>query len=425
MSDMIIKSANIINPNEEISGVHDIYIKDGKICGIDEDNTKLSSPIIIDADNCFVCPGLIDLSVRFREPGLEKDATISSESKAAVASGITTVCYMPDTQPIIDTPAQIKLVQEIFKNVDLCDVKILAGLTKNLDGERLSSMSELKHAGAIAFTNCFNPIKNSLVLRRIMEYASGLDITIFYQPQNYHLSNGGCVHEGKLSNKLGLPGIPSAAESVAVAEAISLSKLTGVKLHLCRISCAESLLLIENARSQGIEVTSDVAMHQLFFDENVINNFNSDYHVMPPFRTNEDLISLRKAISTENISAICSDHQPHNADARQVPFSSTLPGISSIEVLLPLLMELVDDGIIDIHKAIEKVSSIPSKILNIENRILKKNASADLCIFKREEWVFDTDNNLSLGQNNPFLGKKFSTKVVSTIRKGKIVYQKK
>ena len=146
---------------------------------------------------------------------------------------------------------------------------------------------------------------------------------------------------------------------------------------------------------------------------------------MPPFRTNEDLISLRKAISTENISAICSDHQPHNADARQVPFSSTLPGISSIEVLLPLLMELVDDGIIDIHKAIEKVSSNPSKILNIENRILKKNASADLCIFRREEWVFDTDNNLSLGQNNPFLGKKFSTKVVSTIRKGKIVYQKK
>ena len=155
MSDMIIKSANIINPNEEISGVHDIYIKDGKICGIDEDNTKLSSPIIIDADDCFVCPGLIDLSVRFREPGLEKDATISSESKAAVASGITTVCYMPDTQPIIDTPAQIKLVQEIFKNVDLCDVKILAGLNKNLDGQRLSSMSELKHAGAIAFTNIF------------------------------------------------------------------------------------------------------------------------------------------------------------------------------------------------------------------------------------------------------------------------------
>ena len=260
---------------------------------------------------------------------------------------------MPDTQPVIDTPAQIKLVEEIFKNVDLCQ-EGAASLTKGLEGDSLSPMMELKQAGAKGLTNCFNPIKDSLVLRRVMEYASGQDITIFYQPQNSSLANNGCVHEGKVSNKLGLPGIPSAAESVAVAEAILLSKLTNSRLHLCRISCVESLILIKNAQSSGLLVTADVAIHQLYFDENSINNFNSDFHVIPPFRSNEDLIALQKAISKDTITAICSDHQPHNADAKQAPFSDTQPGISSIELLLPLLMELVNLKILDLNTAIAK-----------------------------------------------------------------------
>jgi len=192
MNDLIIKSGNIVNPGGEISGVHDIYVKSGNIIGIDEDTKKLNSPIIIDAEDCIVCPGLIDLSVRFREPGLEKEATILSESKAAVSSGVTTVCYMPDTQPVIDTPAQIKLIEEIFKNTNLCKVKVLASLTKGLKGSSLSPMAELKQAGAIALTNCLNPIKDPLVLRRAMEYATGQDITIFYQPQNNYLANNGC-----------------------------------------------------------------------------------------------------------------------------------------------------------------------------------------------------------------------------------------
>ena len=348
MNDLIIKSGNIVNPGGEISGTHDIYIKSGNIVGIDEDITKLNSPIIIDAENCIVSPGLVDLSVRFREPGLEKEATILSESKAAVSSGVTTVCYMPDTQPVIDTPAQIKLVEEIFKNIGLCKVKVLASLTKGLKGDSLSPMVELKQAGAKGLTNCFNPIKDSLVLRRAMEYASGQDITIFYQPQNNYLANNGCVHEGKISNKLGLPGIPSAAESVAVAEAILLSKLTNSRLHLSRISCLESIVLIQNAQNSGLLVTADVAIHQLYFDENSINKFNSNFHVMPPFRSKEDLIALQQAISEETITAICSDHQPHNEDAKQAPFSDTQPGISSIELLLPLLMKLVDKDVLDL-----------------------------------------------------------------------------
>ena len=425
MSDLIIKSGNLINPGGDFSGVHDIYIKDGNVIGIDEDNTKLNSPVIIDADGCYVVPGLIDLSVRFREPGLEKEATILSESKAAVSSGVTTVCYMPDTQPVIDTPAQIKLVEEIFKNVNLCKVKVLASLTKGLDGNTLSPMMELKQAGAIAITNCLNPIKDSLVLRRAMEYASGQDITLFYQPQNEFLANNGCVHEGKISNKLGLPGIPSAAESSAVAEAILLSKLTGVKLHLCRISCQESLMLIRNAQEMGLAVTADVAIHQLFFDEDSINNFNSDYHVMPPFRTSEDLISLQKAICDGTVTAICSDHQPHNADAKQAPFSNTQPGISSIELLIPLLMDLVDSGLIDLNSAIAKVTTNPAAILGIKSGVIEKGAAADLCILKTEEWVFKESSIISLGKNTPFIGKNFNTFVDKTICNGKIIYEKK
>ena len=425
MSDLIIKSGNLVNPGGDISGVHDIYIKDGIIIGIDEDTTKLNSPVIIDAEDCIVCPGLVDLSARFREPGLEKEATILSESKAAVSSGVTTVCYMPDTQPIIDTPAQIKLVEDIFKTVNLCKVKVLASLTKDLDGNRISPMMELKQAGAIALTNCYDPIKDLLVLRRAMEYASGHEITIFYQPQNNCLANDGCVHEGKISNKLGLPGIPSAAESIAVAEAILLSKLTGVKLHLCRISCLESIMLIKDALSTGIKVTADVAIHQLFFDENSINNFNNDFHVMPPFRSSEDLAAIKSAISEKTITAVCSDHQPHNEDAKQAPFSDSQFGIASIEILFPLIMELVDLNIMDLNTAISKVTSNPANILGIDAGIIKKGSSADICILKKEEWVFDREKILSSGKNNPFIGKRFSSRVYRTICEGKIVYEHK
>ena len=425
MNDLIIKSGNLVNPGGEISGVHDIYVKNGKIIGIDEDTTKLNSPKIIDAENQIICPGLVDLSVRFREPGLEKEATIHSESKAAVSSGITTVCYMPDTQPVIDTPAQIKLVENIFKDVDLCKVKVLASLTKNLDGKNLSPMMELKQAGAIALTNCFNPIENLLVLRRAMEYASGHEITLFFQPQNICLTNDGCVHEGKISNKLGLPGIPSAAESVAVAEAILLSKLTGVKLHLCRISCLESIMLIRNAHSAGIKVTADIAIHQLFFDENSLNNFNSDFHVIPPFRANEDLVELQKAIKEKTITAICSDHQPHNEDAKQAPFANTQFGIASIEILLPLLMELVDLDILDLNTAIAKVTSNPADILGIDSGVIRKGSAADLCIFKKELWTLKDSKILSAGKNNPFVGKDFHARVDKTIRDGKIVFENK
>ena len=424
MNDIIIKSGTLVNPGGDKSGEHDIYIKNGNVVGIDEDNTKLNSPIIIDAKNCIVCPGLIDLSVRFREPGLEKDATIFSECNAAVSSGITTVCYMPDTQPVIDTPAQIKLVEEIFSNVGLCNVKVLAALTKGLEGERLSPMMELKEAGAVGLTNCLNPIKDSLVLRRAMEYASGQDVAVFYQPQNNYLANNGCVHEGKVATKLGLPGIPSAAEAAAVAEAILLMKLTGVSLHLCRISCLESLMIIRNAQAAGLPVTADVAIHQLFFDENSVHNFNSDFHVMPPFRAYEDMIALQKALSEDTLTAICSDHQPHNSDAKQAPFYNTQPGISSIELLLPLLIELVNLNLMDLNLAISKVTTNPAKILGIDAGIIQKGSQADICILKKEEWLFEEDKIISSGKNNPFIGKKFNMVVDKTICKGQIVYEK-
>ena len=332
---------------------------------------------------------------------------------------------MPDTQPVIDTPAQIKLVENIFENIDLCKVKVLASLTRGLDGKNLSPMMELKQAGAIGLTNCFKTIDNSLILRRAMEYASGSEITIFYQPQNSCLANDGCVHEGKISNKLGLPGIPSAAESVAVSEAILLSKLTGVKLHLCRISCLESIMLIQSARSAGIEVTADVAIHQLFFDENSIINFNSDFHVMPPFREKDDLLALQKAIQDGTITAVCSDHQPHNKDAKQAPFANTQYGIASIEILLPLIMELVDLDILDLNTAIKNVTSNPANILGIDSGVIRKGSVADLCILKKEKWLFNNTNILSSGKNNPFIGKSFNTKVIKTICNGQIVFENK
>ena len=423
MNEILIKSGQVINPLVKIVEKLDIAIKDGIVVGVGNNANVLENPKIIDASDCYVSPGLIDLAVRFREPGLEQEATVERESKAAISSGVTTVCYMPDTQPVIDTPGQVKLVQNIFNQSSDCKVYPLAALTRNLNGDQLSSMMELRQAGAIGVTNCLYPMKTPLVLRRAMEYAAGQDLIFFYQPLNHSLSNNGCAHEGKVATRLGLTGIPSAAEASAVAEAIELMKLTNVKLHLCRISSFDSLSLILDAQKSGLDISFDIAIHQLFFTEESLNGYNTMAHVQPPYRTEEDLTKLRDALEIgRNNMAICSDHQPHNQDAKKAPFPETQSGISTIQLLLPLLLEIVNDGISDLPSAISKVTYGPAKILGLNSGIIKEGLDADICIFRKNKWKFTIDKNLSSGENSPFFGREFNNRVEKTICRGKIVF---
>ncbi len=421
MSSILIKNGEIIDFENFVFKKSDILIEENKIVKISE-SIDLSADKIIDAKNNTIIPGIIDLGVRFREPGLEQEATIRSESKAAASSGVTTVAYLPDTNPIIDTAGQVKFVQDLFSNVKLCKVKVISAATKNLNGEQITSMMSLKSAGAIGVDNTNNKYKNTLIMRRVMEYASGCELTFFYHPLDYDLSNNGCYHEGSISAKLGLPGIPAAAESIAVTQAIELSKLTNSKLHICRVSCKDSLDIIHHYISKGYNVSYDIAVNQLFFSENSISEYDTNFHVIPPYRSENDMLALINDISSSDNLSLCSDHQPHNNDAKQKPFPESKSGVSCIEILFPLIMSLVDSGKINAFDAIKKITLNPANVIGFDNYGLKEGSTADIAIFEKEKWIYTRENTISAGKNIPFNNFEFSHKIKYTICDGDIVY---
>jgi len=420
---LLIKGGHVIDPANGIDEPNDIFIDDGKILELDKKINKADKAEVIDAKGLCVIPGIVDIAARFREPGEENKATIESESRAAAASGITTVCNLPDTDPIIDTTAGVELIRQQSKRAGYCNVHVIAALTAGLNGEQLTSMAELKEAGCVGLTNVHKPIASTLVLRRSFEYASSHNLTVFFQPIDHSLSDGGCVHEGEYSTRLGLSGIPRAAETTSVAQILALAQEVGVRVHFCRLSTMQSVNMIEWARYEGVKVTADVAAHQLFLTDADITGFNTMCHTIPPLRTRDDKLRLIEGVESGVIDAVCSDHQPHNADAKYAPFPASEPGISSLETLLPLMMELSKQGAIGRIDAIRRLTSQPAEILNINAGKLDKGMSADVCIFNPDtKWRFKNKEMHSAGNNSPFNDWEFSSKIIYTIFKGKVVY---
>lgn len=422
MSNILIKNARLIDPENKQDTQTDLYISDHRIAAIGNAPAGFVADEIIEANKLWLIPGIVDISARLREPGLEHKANIETETRAAASAGITTLCVPPDTDPVIDEPAVVELIHRKAKLAQQCHVYTLGALTAGLKGEHLSEMAALKEAGCIGVSNCRKPVLNSLILRRAFEYASTHNITVFINASDEHLSKEGCAHEGAIASRLGLIPIPYAAETVPIAQVLELIRDTDIRVHFGRLSCARSIELISDAKKAGLKVTADVAAHQLHLTDMDISSFNSQYHVLPPLRSQRDMEALRLGVAEGTISSICSDHQPHEIDAKLAPFPATEPGISAVETLLPLTLKLVENGI-PLSTAIASITCNPAKILGLNAGHLAIGQIASLCLIDPDkEWVFTKADMLSHGKNTPFSGWNFTGKVVRTIIEGNTVY---
>lgn len=423
MNQILIKQGQIIDPANNINRIGDVYIAEGKIVSVTHEPAGFKPTTVIDATNKTICPGFIDLSTRLREPGQSRKATFKSEAHAAASAGVTTMCLQPDTNPVIDTPAVAELIKELAEKALYPQIYPIAALTRKLEGTELSSMLSLKQAGCIAVGNAQQAVKNLLILRRAMEYAASHDLLVMFRPNDYWLGNNGCAHEGAVATRYGLPSIPEEAETIALAQCLELVELTGCRMHFGQLSCKRSVIKIFQAKKYGLNISADVAIHQLHLTENDMIPFDSSYHVLPPFRTEEDREYLQQGLASGTLNSICSDHQPHDIDAKLGAFPETEPGVSSLETLLPLMLKLVEQGAITLEQGIAALSENPARVLHLNSGALTVGFAADVCVFDPElSWQVNADNWKSQGINTPFWGQTFKGRVTHTIQAGKIIY---
>ncbi len=419
---LLIKNAIVVAPtgsaqSASITENAELYVENGQFVRQLSDTPTET----IDAKGAYLIPGLVDLRARFREPGLEHKANIRKEALAAAKSGITSVAIPPDTDPVIDRPSMVQMLIEKGNESGGAKIHPIAALTRRLEGEKLSDMSTLTHAGSCGVSNARSPIPDALVMRRAMQYAASFDLRVHLNAQDHTLAGNGCIHEGATSTRLGLPAIPVAAEIVGVAREIALVETTGVKAHFMGLSCARSVEMIADAQSRGFDITADVDIHHLLMSEEDTEDFDTNYFVLPPLRTKADQQALIDGVKSGVISAICSDHQPHDKDAKLAPYSDSEPGISAIDHLLPLAFELIEDGVLPLETAISALTRAPASILGIDAGTLSEGASADFCLVEKAASTLTADTMLSSGKNSPYIGRSSSYRLKQCFIDGELV----
>lgn len=420
-----ITGGRVIDPASGLDQITDLYIGDGEILAIGDAPEDFHCDELIQADGQIVCPGLIDLCAHLREPGETHKGTIASETAAAAAGGITTLITPPTTRPIVDTPAVAELIQDRAADAGFTRVLPMGALTQGLQGEQLAPLHALAGSGCIAFSNARLPIKSSLNLLRCLEYAATFDLLVIFQAQDASLAVSGCMHEGANATRMGLSGIPEAAETIEVARCLLLVEQTGVRAHFGQLSCERSVQLISAAQQRGLKVTADVAVHHLILSDEQVNEFDASLHLQPPLRSALDRAGLLQGLLSHSITAICSDHQPQDLISKQAPFAETAAGLSGLETLLPLSLTLVERKLIELPQLIEKLTLAPARILGLDSGSLMPGKQADICIFDSEEsWVVNAETLRSAGKNSPFSGKTLKGRVTTTLLGGRVVYRK-
>lgn len=410
-----IQHGRIVDPKHAVDRENtSLFIVDGKIAGLGEAPAGFVAERSIDASGCIVCPGLIDLGARLN--------SIEAELAAAVAGGVTSVVVPPDADPPLDEPELADRLVHRGEEIGKARVLPLGALTLGLKGERLSELAGLKKAGCVAFSQAKVPVVDTEALLRALEYAATFRFPVFLHPQDYWLSRNGIAHDGEVSSRLGLAGIPVAAETIAIATIVQLVRDTGCRVHLTRLSSAAGVALVKAAMAEGLPVSFDIGVHHLLMTEHDIGYFNPHARFMPPLRTQNDRAALSTAAAS-GLAAICSDHTPVGADDKLVPFGEAKPGATGLEVLLPLTLKWAVEAGVSLSDALARITCAPADILGLPGGTLALGAEADICIFDPEaDWQLTPDALKSRGKNSPWLGYLMNGKVRHTLVGGRIVY---
>jgi dihydroorotase len=432
---ILIKNGHIIDPSHGINGRGDIFIEDGKIKEIrmqeaggrskkQEARSQKSEFKIIDASGLYVLPGLVDMHVHLREPGFEHKETIRTGTRAGIIGGFTSLCPMPNTNPVNDNPTVTAYIIRKALEEGFCKAFPIGAITKGQRCEELAEMGLMHEAGCVAFSDDGRPVMNALIMRRALEYSKAFNAPIISHCEDINLSDEGVMNEGFLSTKLGLKGIPDASEEAMIARDIILATLTGGRLHIAHVSTKGSVELIRRAKSDGINITAETCPHYFSITEKAVEGYNTNAKVNPPLRTEEDLEAIKEGLKDGTIDVIATDHAPHHKDEKLQEFDKAPFGISGLETALSLGLRLVYEGVLTISKFVEKMALNPARILGIDGGTLKAGAPADIVIVNVDkEFTVNAENFTSMGKNTPFEGWLLKGMPVMTICNGKL-YEK-
>ena len=423
MTKLLIKNGRVVDPDSGRDGVADVLVEDGRIVAVD---TAIEAPgaEIRDASGLIVTPGFLDIHVHFREPGIEHAETIETGARAAAAGGFTTVCCMPNTIPVNDSPTVTSFIVERARRKAIVNVFPIGAITKGCEGEQLAEIGAMKEAGAVAVSDDGLPVMNSAVMRRAMQYAGSFDMTVIDHCEDLNLSMGGAIHEGAQAVRLGLGGIPSSSEDVMVARDAILSEATGARCHIAHISTRNSIGIVRHARALGIPITCEVSPHHFTLADTDIPGYDSHYKMRPPLRAERDIEAAIEGLVDGVIDAIATDHAPHTGNMKAQEFERCPFGVTGLETAIGLSLErLVHPGTISLMRMVELFTTGPAKVIGLEQGTLRKGASADITLLDLERrWTFDAAKSHSKSKNSPFDRREFRGGAVETIVAGNTVW---
>ncbi len=424
MKSLLIRAGRIIDPSQMMDKTADLLIVDGRIETISDKIGKIEGILEIDAKGQLVTPGLIDVHVHLREPGGEHKETIETGVRAAVSGGFTAVCAMPNTDPVIDDPAGIRLVLAQAEKANGARVYPLGAISKGQEGKSLAAIGEMVEAGAVGITDDGNSVMDGGLMRMAMEYAKAFNIPVADHPEDLDLSRGGVMNEGLMSTRLGLLGKPNISEDIHIIRDLLLAELTHSRVHLQHVSTAYGVEMIRQAKERGVQVTAEATPHHLILTEKEVDGYNTDAKMNPPLRNVEDRAAVVEGFSDGTLCVYATDHAPHHYDEKEQAFAEAPNGIVGLETSLGIgLTCLVNEGAVDLSTLIDRMSCSPARAFNLPGGSLKKGGLADVTIIDPSvTWIVDSGKFLSKSRNTPFEGLELKGRATKTIVEGEIVW---
>lgn len=421
-----IKGGTLIDPVAGTQRQADVFVAAGKVAAIGAAPADFNAAKTIDATGLIVAPGFVDLSARLREPGYEHKATLESEMAAAVAGGVTSLVCPPDTDPVLDEPGLVEMLKFRARNRNQAHVYPLGALTVGLKGQVITEMVELTEAGCIGFTQANVPVTDTQVLLRALQYASTYGYTVWLRPLDAFLAKGGVAASGPVASRLGLSGVPVAAETIALHTLFELMRVTGARVHVARLSSAAGVALVRAAKAEGLPVTCDVGANHLHLIDVDIGYFDAQFRLDPPLRAERDREAIRAALADGTIDAICSDHTPVDDDEKLLPFAEATPGATGLELLLSLTVKWAREAGVPLARALAAITSAPADVLKLPAGRIGEGASADLCVFDpNAHWRVEPRALKSQGHNTPFLGYELPARVCATLVAGQVAFERR